>query len=237
MLSNLLGVLMRFREERVAFVGDISKMFRSVEIPLIDQMTHRFLWRDLDTSKEPDTYVMTTVNMGERPSATIAIVALRKTAEMSMAEFPKVSKSVLSNSYMGDIPDSAGSFKEAERVIKDIDNVLGNCGFKTMEWIMSGSTNKVSEKMTDNQWTVQLLTNTEASDDNSEKVLGMKWDPKQDVILYDAELNFLNGKKEHTKHVSKIPAYIPLNLTKRQILPQVNGIYHPFYSQGQDYAT
>ena len=231
MLNNLLGVLMRFREERVAFVGDISKMFHSIEIPLIDQMTHRFLWRDLDTSKEPDTYVMTAVNMGDRPSATIAIVALRKTAEMSMAEFPKASKSVLSNSYMDDIPDSAESFKEAERVIKDIDNVLGNCGFKTKEWIMSGSTNKVSEQMTDDQRTVQLLTNTEVSDNNSEKVLGVKWDPKQDVILYDAELNFLNGKKEHSKqpakHVSKIPAYIPLNLTKRQILSQVNGIYDP----------
>ena len=80
---------------------------------------------------------------------------------------------------MDDIPDSAGSFKEAERVIKDIDNVLGNCGFKTKEWIMSGFTNKVSEQMTDDQRTVQLLTNTEPSDDNLEKVLGMKWDPKQ----------------------------------------------------------
>ena len=43
MLNNLSGVLMRFREERVAFVGDISKMLHSIEIPLIDQMTHRFL--------------------------------------------------------------------------------------------------------------------------------------------------------------------------------------------------
>ena len=89
MLNNVLGVLMRFKEERVAFVGDISKMFHSIEIPLIDQMTLRFLWRDLDTSEEPDTYVMTAVNMGDRPSATTAIVALRKTAEMSMTEFPK----------------------------------------------------------------------------------------------------------------------------------------------------
>ena len=147
-------------------------MFHSIEIPVIDQMTHRSLWRDQDTSKEPDTYVMTAVNMGERPSATIAMVALRKTVEMSMTEFPKASKSILSNSYIDDIPDSVGSFKEVKRVIKDIDSVLGNCGFKAKEW-MSGSTNKVSEQMTGNQWTVQLLTNTEASDDNSEKVLEM----------------------------------------------------------------
>ena len=96
---------------------------------------------------------------------------------------------------------------------------------------MSGYLNKVSEQMTDDQRTVQLLTNTEVSDDNSEKLLGMKWDPKQDVTLYDAGLNFLNGKIENSKppakHVSKIPAYIPLNLTKRQILSQGNGIYDP----------
>ena len=55
MLNNLSGVLMRFKEEKVVFVGDISKMFHSIEIPLVDQMTHRFPWRDLDTSKEPDT--------------------------------------------------------------------------------------------------------------------------------------------------------------------------------------
>ena len=112
-----------------------------------------------------------------------------------MTGFPKASKSILSNSDMDNISESVGSFKDAERVIKDIDNVLGKCGFKTKEWINSGSTNKVTEQMTDDQRTVQLLTNTEASEDNSEKVLGMKCDRKQDVILYDAELNFLNGKK------------------------------------------
>ena len=43
---------------------------------------------------------------------------------------------------------------------------------------MSGFTNKVSEQMRDDQQTVQLLTNTEASDDNLKKVLEMKWDSK-----------------------------------------------------------
>ena len=41
----------------------------------------------------------------------------------------------------------------------------------------------------------------------------------------------MNGKKEHSKqpakHVTKIPAYIPLNITKHQIPSQVNGIYDP----------
>ena len=80
-MNKLFGVLLRFREERVGFIGDISKMFPSIKIPLRDQMTHLFLWRDLVIEKEPDNYAITAVNMGDRPSARIAIVARKKTAE------------------------------------------------------------------------------------------------------------------------------------------------------------
>ena len=63
-LNNLLGVLLRFLERAVAMVGDIGKMFHAVDIPILEQMTHCFLWRNLE-EQEPDSYVMTSVNMGE----------------------------------------------------------------------------------------------------------------------------------------------------------------------------
>lgn len=40
MLNNLLGMILRFREEPVAIIGDIEKKFHSISIPLLDQMTH-----------------------------------------------------------------------------------------------------------------------------------------------------------------------------------------------------
>ena len=45
-------------------------------------MTHCFLWRNLEYDRGPETFAMQVVNFGDRPSATIAMVALRKTAEM-----------------------------------------------------------------------------------------------------------------------------------------------------------
>ena len=72
-------------------MGDISKMFHSIETPVFDQMTHLFLWRDLEIEKEPVTYAITAVNMGDRPSATMATVALRKTAIMNETEYPEAS--------------------------------------------------------------------------------------------------------------------------------------------------
>ena len=82
LLNNLLGVLLRFREGHFAMIGDVKKMFHSIKMLMLEQMTHRFLWRDLDGNRPPDEYAMTAVNFGDRLSGTIAMMALQKTAEM-----------------------------------------------------------------------------------------------------------------------------------------------------------
>ena len=81
LLNDLPGVLLRFREGKVAFAGDISKMFNCIDIPVEYQMMHLFLWRDMDTNVQADTHAITTVNMGNRPSSTIAQASLKKTAD------------------------------------------------------------------------------------------------------------------------------------------------------------
>ena len=43
MINNLLGVLLRFRENPVAVAGDIKKMYHTVKIEEIDQQIYRFL--------------------------------------------------------------------------------------------------------------------------------------------------------------------------------------------------
>ena len=106
LLNNILGILLRFRQEEFAFIGDISKMFHSISIPIEDQMTHLFLWRNLQSELKPNTYAMTAVNMGDRPAAAIAQTALRKTAEEDKQEFPEAAKIIVTNSYMDDIPGS-----------------------------------------------------------------------------------------------------------------------------------
>ena len=45
LLNNLLGFLISFKVNKVAIVGDISKMYHTLKIYVLDQQTHRFLWR------------------------------------------------------------------------------------------------------------------------------------------------------------------------------------------------
>ena len=63
LLKQSLGILLRFRQHKIGFIGDISKMYHSIDIPLEYQMTHLFLWRNLETHRILDTYAITALNM------------------------------------------------------------------------------------------------------------------------------------------------------------------------------
>ena len=80
LLNGLFGVILRFRENKVAITADISKMYHRVLILLEDQHVHRFLWRDLEIDRPPDTYVMNVFTFGDKPAPAMAQVALGKTA-------------------------------------------------------------------------------------------------------------------------------------------------------------
>jgi len=202
MLNKMLGVLLRFREGRHAFVGDIAKMYHSIDIGLQDQMTHLFLWRDLQSDCDPTTYAMTVVNMGDRPSATIAQVALRMSAEEDTSTFPEACKVITDNSYMDDITGSTDSKGCSIKLTQDIENVLSPRNFKIKEWILSGSTTSKAIKLKDNELDVIPL--------GKERVLGVQWEPGEDMLEFE-----LSWPRE------------TVSITKRVMLSIVMKIFDP----------
>jgi hypothetical protein len=56
LMNSLFDVLIGRRQNEVAFVGDVSKMFNQIAVHPDDQKYHRFLWRDGETDREPDVY-------------------------------------------------------------------------------------------------------------------------------------------------------------------------------------
>ena len=137
LINNLLDILIRFREKPVPLIGDISKMYHSVKISGLDQHTHRFLWRDLKVEKVPDVYVMTSVSFGDKPAGNIATVALRKTANQFLEEYPQSVKVIIDNSYVDDIIDSVTDTTELSRVTNEINEILASGNFKIKQWISS----------------------------------------------------------------------------------------------------
>ena len=129
LLNNMFGVMMRIRDNPVAICGDIAKMYHMIGILEEDQHVHRFLWRNFEVDREPDTYVKTVLTFGDRPVPTMATTAMRKTAKMKEEEKPRAAEAILKNAYVDDICDSVNNEHEANVLISDVDDVLEAGGF------------------------------------------------------------------------------------------------------------
>ena len=207
LLNTLLGILVRFRENRIAFIGDISKMYHSIDIPLRDQMTHLFLWRKCDSSVEPTVYAMTALNMGDKPSATIAQVALRKSAESAQDAYPESANIILKNAYMDDIPASVKTDKEAIQYMSEIDEILKQKGFRIKKWFHNCNVPTTNEETL---YSLQTVNETKM-DTSAEGVLGMMWDMAHDILYF---------KSKDTVRRDK-------HCTKRNVLSVTNSIFDP----------
>lgn len=100
-------------------------------------MTHLFWWRDLVIEKQPDTYAITVVNIGDRPQ--IAIALLKKIAEWKEKELSEAGKPMSGNSHMDDTIDWVYTKQEAIRRTGEIEEILNRGSFKIKVWINTGS--------------------------------------------------------------------------------------------------
>ena len=190
-------------------------MYNSVYIRELEQHVHRFLWRNVETDRAPDIYVITAVNMGEPPCLTIAASALRKTAVMGENIFPKTVEIILNSTYVDDVVDSVENVEEAHKITNDICCLLQPGDFYIKGWIISGHP----------QSTVNLCNV------GTQKVLGVSWNPVLDTIQFNINLNFpiisvsegggCDSGEDETENK------IPNLLSKRIVLSQLNGIYDP----------
>ena len=215
--NNMMGILLRWKEEEVAVVGDIKKMFHSVRMSELDQHMHRFLWRDMDTDREPDVYIMTRVNMGDRPAPAIATEALYKTAEMQKDTHPRASEFILTSTYVDDAIDSVKRETEDD-LIEETESMVENGGYHFKEWRVSGR--EVKEEG-------QQLK----GENGITSVLGTAWNHMEDVFTFVPILNFSKKKRgvrtEPDLKRSEVPERLPDCLTRRMVLQQVMAIYDP----------
>ena len=89
LLSNLTGVILRFREDKLALSKDIEQMFMQVNVTPDYRKFMRFLWIN---DGRIDTYEYTSHIFGATDSPCIASNALRKTARDNCEQFPDVIK-------------------------------------------------------------------------------------------------------------------------------------------------
>ena len=106
-------MLRRFRRDPVALMCDIKEMYLKTKLKPEDQPYHRFLWRDLETGREPGVFEFNHVVFGVNPSPFQAQFGAQEHARRHQSIFLLEAETVLKSTYMDDSMDSVPSGKAA----------------------------------------------------------------------------------------------------------------------------
>ena len=166
-MKSLHAILMRFREDEVGAQGDIAKMYYMIRVTIEEEMMQLFVWK-FEGEERIRTFCMTRLVMGNKPSANLSIIAVRKTAELGTfpEQFPVAYKALIDDSYVDNVFITAPNIDKLRSGIEEIVFVGKKGGFKFKEWIVLDS--------------VQLPG---AASADEEKALGVHCDMEKDELV------------------------------------------------------
>jgi len=207
--SSLVGVLMRFRLETVAVMGDIEAMFYQVRVPESHQRYLRFFWwpgNDFDV--EPQEYEMCVHLFGALSSPSCANFTLRQAAKDNEDSLGSECADVLRrNFYVDDLLKSYPDEKPAKENILLVDEMCKRGGFNLTKFISN------SEQVMNSIPTSKLAPSIESPKIGEsklpvERALGVSWCIELDQFEFRVTLN-------------------DTPLTRRAILSSISSIYDP----------
>ena len=118
--ADIFNILIRFRKELVALAGDVSQICHQIALLREDRPLHRFLWRDLDTSKQPEVYAFLRNVFGGCYGPFCAQYVWQKHADDHKAEYPLAADIVKNNCYMDDLMPSLKTVEDAKEARRQL---------------------------------------------------------------------------------------------------------------------
>ena len=221
--NNLNGVLMRFRQERIAVVADVEGMFHQVKVARKDQDALRFLWYSNGIDEPPDEYVMTSHIFGATDSPCCANYCLKKTAEDNRNNFdPVVIETVLRNFYVDDMLKALKSEEIAIKVAKDLISLLSRGGFRLTKF--TSNSRAVLDSIPSKERANPTL-DLDLDDLPVERALGVQWNVEQDTFGFKAtkcsKPNTMRGVLSYVSSFYDPQGFAaPVVLTAKQILQE-----------------
>jgi hypothetical protein len=198
---EIVDVLLRFRRAPVAISADIAEMFLQVCLREEDQPFHRFLWRNLEVSREPDVYEFLRLPFGNSSSPFCAQHVLQSHSRSNAIEYPEAAETIEKSMYVDDVLDSRETVKESRELQEQLSSTLKNAGFNLRKW----ASNEPS--VLDGVPAAERLSNLKIEDPNnlSHKTLGVFWKASDDVFTFHVE-DITSGKKATKRDVLRVIA-------------------------------
>lgn len=203
--SDLLSILIRFRQHSYVVSADITKMYRQILVCPSQRNLQQILWR-FDPSHPLETYSLNTVTYGTTAASFLATRCLIQLAEDSSHDFPEASKMISKDFYIDDLLTGSDSIPELVKRCQEITQILANGCLPLRKWVSNDPS--VLEGIQSTISSSDSAFNFGPSD--SSKILGLQWLPKLDSLQY-----------------AIAPSTMPKTVTKRIILSGISRIFDP----------
>ena len=218
-LNSLYMIGINWRSWIVGFTADISKMYNTIKLYESEYRYVLYLWSPtLDPQEVVETWVYVCVTYGLVSSGNITTAALRRIATMFKDQYPLAYVILLKFTYMDDISGGASEKADAVAILKQIEEVIPNAGFKLKVTCISGE--PPPEK---------------ASADRIHTMFcGYRWATQKDLMMIGfSEVNFnpkLRGAKKPNEElvdsIEKVEKLVDsVQLTRRMCLSKVMELY------------
>ena len=202
--DDMANILLRFRMNRIALVGDIAMMYRCIDLDEADRDFQRIVWRANQFEPIRD-YRITTVIYGTASAPFLATKCLQRAAISGKEKYPIAYHHIMDNFYVDDLVSGGDSVEEVIQVRYEIQECLSQHGFFMRKW--SSNDVAVTQAIKESRDTTELLVN----EDDEAKVLGLKWCKMNDSLsLSSVSCSGLTTKRSVLSDISK--AYDPLGL-------------------------
>ncbi|XP_058828364.1 uncharacterized protein LOC131688208 [Topomyia yanbarensis] len=200
LLTCLPTVISRFRERRVGFGGDIKEMYHQLRIRYEDQHAQRFLFRS-NPQAPPDVYVMQVATFGSTCSPCSAQFIKNLNAAEYAGIYPDAAEAIIDKHYVDDYFDSTDTIEEAVTRAKQVRYVHSKAGFTMRNWLSNET--DLLRQLGEPEGGEQIHFHRDKQTDH-ERVLGIVWDPQDDVFMFSTELRkelqpFVYGDRRPTK--------------------------------------
>lgn len=175
LLPLLSDVLMRFRRCRIALSADIEKAFLQISVRPEDRDVHRFLWK---IDNKVRVMRILRVPFGNKASPFL----LNATVRHHLTQYPKskTTDELLANMYVDDWLSGGDTVEEVLGLKSEATRIMSEAGMKLCKWSSNSSEVAADSERQFEEKTIEVA--------ESVRVLGMRWNPREDLFTFDCEV-------------------------------------------------
>jgi hypothetical protein len=197
--THIFDIITRIRQFEFIFSGDVTKMFRQIQIPEKDRDMFRILWRP-SVNLPVGEYYATTVTYGVESSPWQSIAVMHQTADDN-APNENIKAIIKESFYVDDLFHGADSIAECQQIIEDVTATLEAGKLPMTKWV--GNHPDVLAKVDPSRKMAAYTTETTV------KTLGLRFSPSDDCFGF------------------KFGTFDKIKATKRGFLSVAASLYDP----------